>query len=324
MSRAIIQQLLISWQADDPDSDKLVYEVAFRGEGESQWKTLRRDLHDNALALDGDSLADGRYYFKIIASDREANPPGAAREMELVSSPVLIDNTPPVIRVQSSSRTGNIADVVFDAQDTASALRRAEWSLDAGDWQPIAPVDGILDSKAEQFRLHVDNIPAGEHVLVSASGGFRRQHRSCQSDNSLKRAGRGARVAQKPELWQQKSGPAGPRKPVAQKTLERVLSKPASVHGLRPEAGSTPGRFRSTGRSIENPDHWVDFERDRVLFEGKPLTKRRNLYVLLYKPTGYITTFKDPEGRPTVYDLIERSISSSHPSAVSISIPAAC
>jgi 23S rRNA pseudouridine2605 synthase len=25
----------------------------------------------------------------------------------------------------------------------------------------------------------------------------------------------------------------------------------------------------------------------------------------LYKPTGYITTFKDPEGRPTVYDLIE-------------------
>ncbi|MDP9055017.1 MAG: rRNA pseudouridine synthase [Acidobacteriota bacterium] len=29
------------------------------------------------------------------------------------------------------------------------------------------------------------------------------------------------------------------------------------------------------------------------------------MYILLYKPTGYITTFKDPEGRPTVYDLIE-------------------
>jgi pseudouridine synthase len=28
------------------------------------------------------------------------------------------------------------------------------------------------------------------------------------------------------------------------------------------------------------------------------------VYILLYKPTGYLTTFKDPEGRPTVYDLI--------------------
>ncbi len=27
-------------------------------------------------------------------------------------------------------------------------------------------------------------------------------------------------------------------------------------------------------------------------------------YILLYKPKGYITTYRDPEGRPTVYDLI--------------------
>lgn len=166
MSRAIIQQILISWQADDPDSDKLVYDVAFRGEGEDTWKTLRRDVHDTSVALDGDALADGRYYFKVTASDREANPAGAAKETELVSSPVLIDNTPPTIRVQSSARSGAGAEVAFEAQDTASPLRRAEWSLDAGTWLPVAPVDGILDSKTEQFRLHVENLPAGEHVLV--------------------------------------------------------------------------------------------------------------------------------------------------------------
>jgi hypothetical protein len=166
MSRAIIQQLLISWQADDPDSDKLVYEVAFRGEGEDQWKTLRRDLHENTLALDGDSLADGRYLFRVVASDREANPAGLAKEAELTSSPVLIDNTPPVIQVQSSVRNGNAADVVFEAQDAASALRRAEYSLDAGAWLPVAPTDGILDSRSEQFRLHIDGIQSGEHVIV--------------------------------------------------------------------------------------------------------------------------------------------------------------
>ena len=58
------------------------------------------------------------------------------------------------------------------------------------------------------------------------------------------------------------------------------------------------------GRVVENPDQWIDFERDKILFDDKPLRARERVYVLLYKPTGYITTFKDPEGRKTVYDLI--------------------
>src|SRR5215470_15620253 len=45
-------------------------------------------------------------------------------------------------------------------------------------------------------------------------------------------------------------------------------------------------------------------ERDRVRLDGKPLEAREHLYVLLYKPTGYLTTYRDPKGRPTVYDLI--------------------
>ncbi|MBS1818900.1 MAG: rRNA pseudouridine synthase [Acidobacteria bacterium] len=88
------------------------------------------------------------------------------------------------------------------------------------------------------------------------------------------------------------------------KTLERVISKAGL--GSRTEARRWihQGRVRVNGRVIENPDHWVDFERDRVQFDGKPLKARERLYILLYKPTGYITSYKDPEGRPTVYDLI--------------------
>ncbi|HWD98765.1 MAG TPA: hypothetical protein VG345_07000, partial [Bryobacteraceae bacterium] len=79
LSRAAAQQLLISWQADDPDGDKLVYDVQFRGDGEHDWKFLRRNLHENSVTIDGDSLADGRYFFKVTASDREANPPANAK-----------------------------------------------------------------------------------------------------------------------------------------------------------------------------------------------------------------------------------------------------
>ncbi len=166
LSRAASQQLMISWQADDPDSDKLVYELAFRGDGEREWKTLKKDLHDNTYLLDGDALADGRYFFKVTASDREANPLAAAKEAELVSSPVLIDNTPPVVHIQSATRTGAGADISFDAKDSASALKRAEWSIDAGPWTAIGPVTGILDSPSEEFRLHIAAVPAGEHLVV--------------------------------------------------------------------------------------------------------------------------------------------------------------
>jgi WD40 repeat protein len=165
LSRALGQQLLISWQAEDADGDKLVYQLDFRGDGEREWKTLRRGLHENTVTLDGDALGDGRYLFRVTASDRESNATGA-KEADLISSPVLIDNTPPVIRIQSSTRSGAAADVTFEAHDDASALRRAEWSLDAGPWTPLAPTDGILDSETEQFRLHLDSVPAGEHLLV--------------------------------------------------------------------------------------------------------------------------------------------------------------
>lgn len=166
LSRASQQQLMISWQADDPDGDRLIYSVDFRGEGEREWKPLRKDLHESSVTIDGDALADGRYYFRVTASDRESNAPAVAKEVDLISSPVLIDNTPPVVRIQSAARAGAGADVSFDAQDSASALRRAEYSIDAGQWTPVAPVDGILDSPAEQFRLHIDAVPAGEHLVV--------------------------------------------------------------------------------------------------------------------------------------------------------------
>lgn len=88
------------------------------------------------------------------------------------------------------------------------------------------------------------------------------------------------------------------------KTLERVLSK-AGV-GSRTDAARwvRAGRVKVNDRVIRDPDHWVDMDRDRVRLDGRPLQARERLYLLLYKPAGYLTTYRDPQGRPTVYDLI--------------------
>jgi 23S rRNA pseudouridine2605 synthase len=94
-----------------------------------------------------------------------------------------------------------------------------------------------------------------------------------------------------------------PRRPL--KTLERVLSKAGL--GSRTDARSWigEGRVRVNGKVVQTPDHWVDFERDRVTLDGQPVRGAKKVYVLLYKPKGYITTYTDPEGRPTVYDLVK-------------------
>jgi len=88
------------------------------------------------------------------------------------------------------------------------------------------------------------------------------------------------------------------------KTLERVISKAGL--GSRTEARSWigAGRVSVNGRVIRTPDHWVDLERDRVALDGRPVREAERIYLLLYKPKGYLTTYTDPEGRPTVYDLV--------------------
>ena len=87
------------------------------------------------------------------------------------------------------------------------------------------------------------------------------------------------------------------------KTLERAFSKTGT--GSRSDARSWigAGRVRVNGKIVQNPDHWVDLQHDRITFDGQPLRAAAPRYILLYKPTGYITTYRDPEGRPTVYDL---------------------
>jgi len=166
LSRPTGQQILISWQADDPDGDKLSYSLWFRGEEEREWKLLRADITDNTYLLDGDMLADGRYFFRVAASDRPSNPPDQARQVELIGPPVLIDNTPPVVNAGTARRSGAAVEIDVDAQDRGSALRRCEYSVDARPWIPIEAVDGVTDSAREQFRIHIDNFPPGEHLIV--------------------------------------------------------------------------------------------------------------------------------------------------------------
>ncbi|MFN3324020.1 MAG: hypothetical protein ACK5AZ_11035 [Bryobacteraceae bacterium] len=166
LNRSVTEQMNISWQADDPDGDRLLFSLYFRGEGERKWKLLKEAFPENTYLLDSDVLADGRYFFRVVASDRAANPADSAREAELVSAPVLIDNTPPVVTTGSPRRSGSTLELDVTATDATSALRRCEYSVDAGTWTPVEAEDGVTDSKSERFRIRAERLSPGEHLIV--------------------------------------------------------------------------------------------------------------------------------------------------------------
>jgi len=166
VSRLQATQTQISWQADDPDGDKLVYSVYFRAEDEHDWQLIRSRMFENTLLLDPDVFADGRYFFRVVASDAPSNAAQYAQDAEFVSTPVLIDNTPPVVTAGEPRRSGSAVDIDIDANDKTSPLRLCEYSLDAGLWQPIEAADGITDSPHERFHLHLDGLRPGEHLLA--------------------------------------------------------------------------------------------------------------------------------------------------------------
>ena len=95
--------------------------------------------------------------------------------------------------------------------------------------------------------------------------------------------------------------PTTPRK----KTLDRVLSQAGL--GSRTEARRwiAEGRVAVDGKKIQTPDAWVDPGHQKVTLDGRPMRSARKIYLLLYKPKGYVTTYKDPDNRPTVYELLK-------------------
>jgi hypothetical protein len=148
----------LQWRADDENDDDLVYDVQFRREGETVWKTLRRNVSENILAWDTNTVPNGTYFIKIIASDGVSNPAGTALTGELESSAFDIDNTPPVITITGVRVDRGRTIVTFDVKDDHSPIQRVEFSEDGQRWRGVFPTDGIADSRQEHYELMVDGM----------------------------------------------------------------------------------------------------------------------------------------------------------------------
>ena len=159
----------IVWKADDDNDDELAYDILYRREGETTWKTLRKGVSESILVWDTTTVPNGTYFVKIVASDSPSNPLATALAGELESSAFEIDNTPPVISITSVRLDRGRTLISFDVKDDHSPVQRVEFSSDGQRWRGVFPVDGIADSREERFELPIDGELGDKGLTLRAS-----------------------------------------------------------------------------------------------------------------------------------------------------------
>src|SRR5207244_4468841 len=108
---------------------------------------------------------------KLVATDAPSNPPAAARKTERESERFEVDNTPPVIEgLQVGPASGKMSGghpAYFTARDTSTAIERAQYSLDGGEWILLAPDEPVSDALVEHYNTVLPSLSPGEHTIAA-------------------------------------------------------------------------------------------------------------------------------------------------------------
>jgi hypothetical protein len=162
----------VKWNAHDENDDQIVYSIFYRGDGQSRWLLLKDNITDKAYSFDASLLPDGGYTVKVVASDAPSHSPGEALTASRESRRFEVDTTPPRIENLSAIVEGGQIHVNFRAIDNFSPLKRAEYSVDAGEWKYVEPVGQLSDAKTENYDFKAtpetskDGGVSSEHVVV--------------------------------------------------------------------------------------------------------------------------------------------------------------
>jgi hypothetical protein len=135
---------------------------------------LKDELTDKAYSFDASLLPDGGYTIKVVASDAPSHSPGDALTASKQSHRFEVDTTAPRIEDLSASVEAGQIHIKARAVDTFSPIKRAEFSIDAGDWKYVDPVGQLSDAKTEtyDFTVKLDSAvgaskdESSEHVVV--------------------------------------------------------------------------------------------------------------------------------------------------------------
>ncbi|MGH9747872.1 MAG: hypothetical protein ACRD59_17395 [Candidatus Acidiferrales bacterium] len=156
----------VIWSAHDDNDDDLIFSVYYRGEGEQNWRLLKDKITQRFYSWDTTTMPDGPYYLKIVGSDSPSNPPDQALSTEREADRFEIANTPPRIENLRAESKSPAAKISFEAASSSTAIERAQYSLDAGDWTIVFPVGLLSDAPKENYQIQLSGLDPGEHTIA--------------------------------------------------------------------------------------------------------------------------------------------------------------
>jgi 23S rRNA pseudouridine2605 synthase len=98
-----------------------------------------------------------------------------------------------------------------------------------------------------------------------------------------------------------------PHPPAKLERLQKILAQAGVASRRKAEELIEQGRVQVNGKVVTELGTKADAARDHIRVDGKLLQGAERLrYFVLNKPKGYVTTVRDPEGRPTVMQFFEK------------------
>ena len=160
----------VKWSVHDDNDDQMVYSVYYRGDADSRWLLLKDNLTEKFYSFDASLLPDGIYRIKVVVSDAPSHSPGQALSAEKESPPFEVDTTEPRIENLAAAVEGDQIHLTFRALDSFSTIKRAEYSVDAGEWQFVEPAGQLSDSRTESYDVRIP-VPAACSPCPAARNG---------------------------------------------------------------------------------------------------------------------------------------------------------
>ena len=155
----------VRWLAHDDNDDDLVYSVYYRGDNEIRWKLLKDNLTEKYYSFESALLPDGGYTILVVASDAPSHTPEDALSDSKESARFEVDTTPPQVVNVAATVENDTIHITFRAIDGFSPIRRAEYSVDAGDWHVVEPVGQISDYRVENYDFSVP-LPTSDSTMT--------------------------------------------------------------------------------------------------------------------------------------------------------------
>jgi hypothetical protein len=150
----------LRFSVTDANEDSLRYKLEVRPEADPEaWLLMVDELDTDFFSFDASVLPDGRYRFRLTASDALSRPADEAKASTRISEAVTIDHSAPRL-VRQGEREGLIEVVL---EDLASPIRSAAFSSDGLAWQALEAQDGIFDGRRETVKVKK---PEGARLMM--------------------------------------------------------------------------------------------------------------------------------------------------------------